>query len=76
MAPTKDSAVRKKKKAEGKWKSDISMLTLYSPLVTLCTTRFNMKKKSCLLPTECMCVFRMILTAKGSFTRIKLMGRF
>jgi hypothetical protein len=31
------------------------------PSVTICTTRFN-TLKLCILPTQCICVFRMVLT--------------
>jgi hypothetical protein len=36
-------------------------LTLQSLVVTIYTTRFN-TLKLCILPTECICVFRMVLT--------------
>jgi hypothetical protein len=36
-------------------------LTLQSPVVAICTTRFNMLKPY-ILPTQCICVFRTVLT--------------
>jgi hypothetical protein len=39
------------------------ILTLWSPVVTICTTRFNISKL-CILPTQYICVFRMHLTTK------------
>jgi hypothetical protein len=38
-----------------------SFLNASSPVVTICTTCFN-TLKLCILPTQCVCVFRMILT--------------
>jgi hypothetical protein len=38
-----------------------SALTIQSPMVTICTTRFNTPKLY-ILPTQCICVFRMVLT--------------
>jgi hypothetical protein len=35
-------------------------LTLLSPVVTICTAWFNIVKL-CILPTQCICVFRMVL---------------
>jgi hypothetical protein len=37
-----------------------ALLTLQIPVVTVCATCFNILKH-CILPTECFCVFRMVL---------------
>jgi hypothetical protein len=37
-------------------------LTISRPVVTVCTTSFNVLKLCCILHKECMYVFRMILT--------------
>jgi hypothetical protein len=39
-------------------------LTLDSPVVTICTTFFNILKLY-ILPTQCICVFRMVLTVNS-----------
>jgi hypothetical protein len=39
----------------------LNILTLQSPVVTVCTTFFN-TPKLCILPTQCIYVFRMVLT--------------
>jgi hypothetical protein len=39
----------------------VSCATPKSPVVTICTTRFN-TLKLCILPTQCICVFHMVLT--------------
>jgi hypothetical protein len=39
-------------------------LTLQSPVVTICTTRFNTLKLY-ILPTRCTCVFHMVLTVNS-----------
>jgi hypothetical protein len=43
-------------------KADV--ITLSSSVVAICTTRFN-TPKLCILPTQCTCVFRMVLTIKS-----------
>jgi hypothetical protein len=39
----------------------LAILILQRPVVSICTTRFNIIKL-CILPTQCICVFRMVLT--------------
>jgi hypothetical protein len=36
-------------------------------MYTLYTTSTNLKKKLCILPTQCICVFRMVLTTNRDY---------
>jgi hypothetical protein len=41
-------------------------LTLYSSVFTMCTICFNVLKL-CILPTQCICVLRMVLTINSDY---------
>jgi hypothetical protein len=46
-------------------KTNDAHLTLYRILVTTSATHFN-TLKLCILPTQCICVFRMVLTINSN----------
>jgi hypothetical protein len=44
----------------------LDKILLYGIMVNICTTCLNIKE-NCILPTQCICVFRMILTINSDY---------